>query len=143
MGLNFIKRIRQVRDLINVVIKKKDEEKSIRVEQFLHDHLYNNPKYSNSKRLNKAEYQVFSQYGEDGIIQEIFDRIGHTNKYFVEFGVENGLECNSMNLLYKQWQGLWIEGSETYSKQIAVRFKDLIDSKRLMIKNEFINAENI
>lgn len=143
MGLNFIKRIRQVRDLLNVVISQKHNEKGIQVAQFLAEHLYNNPKYTNSKRVNKAEYQVFSQNGEDGIIQEIFNRIGYTNKYFVEFGVENGLECNSMNLLYKQWKGLWIEGSPECVKEINGRFKDLISNGQLQIKNQFITAENI
>lgn len=143
MGLNFIKRIAQIRDLLNVLHKKLDDNKGITVTQFLSEHLYNNPKYSNSKRLNKHEYQVFSQNGEDGIIQEIFNRIGYTNKYFIEFGVENGLECNSTNLLYKDWKGLWIEGSDCDCKQIAERFNNLLESGRLKIKNAFINAENI
>ncbi len=143
MGLNFIKRIRQIRDQLNVIIKKKEDDKGIRVEQFLADHMYNNPKYAKSKRLNKSEYQVFSQNGEDGIIQEIFNRIGLTNKYFIEFGVEDGLECNSTNLLYKQWQGLWIEGSSAYFNSINTRFKDFIDNGQLVVKNAFIKAENI
>jgi hypothetical protein len=86
---------------------------------------------------------VFSQNGEDGIISEIFNRIGITNKYFIEFGVENGLECNSTNLLYKGWSGLWIEGSNQFSKQVTERFKDLMDAGRLNVQNEFITAENI
>ncbi len=143
MGLNFIKRIRQVRDLLNVIISEKNTEKGIQIAQFLNNNLYNNPKYSQSKRLNAAEYQVFSQNGEDGIIAEVFNRIGTTNKYFVEFGVENGLECNSTNLLYKNWQGLWIEGSSSFYADISNRFKDLIDNGRLTVKNQFINAENI
>ncbi|HEY4325644.1 MAG TPA: hypothetical protein VGN20_16735 [Mucilaginibacter sp.] len=143
MGLNFIKRITQIRNLLNAIIVKIDNDKGIKVNQFLSEHLFNNPKYNSSKRLNKHEYQVFSQNGEDGIIQEIFNRIGHTNKYFIEFGVENGLECNSTNLLYKGWSGLWIEGSSEFSKQISARFKDFIDNGHLKIQNEFINAENI
>ncbi len=143
MGLNFIKRIRQVRDLLQVVIRQKDNDKGIRVAQFLNDNLYNNPKYANSKRLNKAEYQVFSQNGEDGIIQEIFNRIGTTNKYFIEFGVENGLECNSTNLLYKQWSGLWIEGSKDHYQGIQTRFTDKLNNGQLKVKNQFITAENI
>jgi len=112
MGLNFIKRISQIRNSLNTIQKKIDDDKGFTTTQFLNEHLFNNPKYLSSKRLNKHEYQVFSQNGEDGIIQEIFDRVGYTNKYFIEFGVENGLECNSTNLLYKGWSGLWIEGSE-------------------------------
>ncbi|MGF7082439.1 hypothetical protein [Mucilaginibacter sp. UYCu711] len=143
MGLNFIKRIRQVRDLLHVVIGQKNNDKGIQVTNFLNDNLFNNPKYTNSKRLNKAEYQVFSQNGEDGIIAEIFNRIGTTNKYFIEFGVENGLECNSANLLYKQWNGLWIEGSKNHYNDINSRFKDLVDNGQLQVKNQFITAENI
>src|ERR1700710_996826 len=100
MGLNFIKRIAQIRDILNIVLKKIDDDKGIKVHQFLADNLFSNPRYTTSKRLNRHEYQVFSQNGEDGIIQEIFNRIGTTNKYFIEFGVESGLECNSLNLLY-------------------------------------------
>lgn len=143
MGLNFIKRIRQVRDLLNVVISQKNSEKGLQAARFLNEYLYNNPKYKNSKRVNTAEYQVFSQNGEDGIIAEIFNRIGITNKFFAEFGVENGLECNSTNLLYKQWKGLWIEGSKTHCADINTRFKDMITTGQLTLKNQFINAENI
>ena len=143
MGVNFIKRITQIRNILNVVVKKLDDDKGLKVHQFLADNLFNNPRYANSKRLSKHEYQVFSQNGEDGIIQEIFNRIGTTNKYFIEFGVEDGLECNSTNLLYKKWSGLWIEGSPEFSKSVSIRFKDLIQSGNLAIKNAFINAENI
>src|SRR2546428_5794570 len=41
---------------------------------------------TNAQSLNSYEYRVQSQNGEDGIISEIFNRIGHTNKFFVEFG---------------------------------------------------------
>lgn len=143
MGLNFIKRITQVRNLLNVLIAKRDTEHDMQVAAFLENHLYNNPKYKQSKRLNRHEYKVFSQYGEDGIIQEIFDRIGTTNKYFIEFGVESGMECNSTNLLYKGWQGLWIEGSADFSAQIKTSFSDLIGKGQLTLKNQFITAENI
>jgi len=57
--------------------------------------------------LNKYEYQVYSQNGEDGIIQEIFEKIGTTNKFFVEFGVESSLECNSLFLLSQGWTGVY------------------------------------
>lgn len=143
MGLNFIKRIRQVRDQLNILIDQKGFDRGLKIAQFLSEHLYNNPKYVNSKRLTQHEYRVFSQSGEDGIIAEIFNRIGTTNQYFVEFGVEDGLECNSTTLLYKQWKGLWIEGSSRFCADINRRFKDMIDSGQLIIKNKFINAENI
>ena len=129
--------------MLEVLSNKQDTERQLQVAQFLEQHLYSNPKYTQSKRLNKAEYQVFSQYGEDGIIQEIFNRIGTTNKYFIEFGVERGLESNSTNLLYKNWKGLWIEGNKQYFDQINKTFSDLIGAGTLTVKNEFITAENI
>src|SRR5262249_61727003 len=43
------------------------------------------PRHQDPKKLNRYEYKVWSQNGEDGIIAEIFRRIGTTNRYFVEF----------------------------------------------------------
>src|ERR1700749_1911475 len=77
MGLNFIKRLTQIRNSLNALSKKVDDDKGIKVQQFYHDHLFTNPKYQSPKRLGRYEYQVFSQNGEDGIIQEIFNRIGY------------------------------------------------------------------
>nr|WP_294789986.1 hypothetical protein [uncultured Mucilaginibacter sp.] len=143
MGLNFIKRIRQIRDILNIVIAQKNVDRGIQVAQFFSEHLHNNPKYANNKRLNKSEHQVFSQNGEDGIIQEIFNRIGTTNKYFVEFGVTDGLETNSLFLLYKEWKGLWIDGNSEDIKKINARFSDFIRDGKIAVKEQFITAENI
>lgn len=143
MGLNFIKRITQIRNQLHAMMSKHENDRGLQVAQFLESNLYQNPKYANSKRLNKHECQVFSQYGEDGIIQEIFNRIGTTNKYFIEFGVENGLESNTTNLLYKGWKGLWLEGSKTDYDKVNTTFSDMIGTGQLTIKNEFITAENI
>ena len=143
MGLNFIKKIKEIKLQLDELLRKNNEDRAFKVAGYLTGQLYDNPRYRDSKRLNKHEYQVFSQYGEDGIIQEIFNRIGATNKYFIEFGVENGLECNSTNLLYKDWQGLWIEGSEKMYGEINKRFSDLIAKGKLTVKNGFITAENI
>jgi len=96
MAFGFIKKLNLIKDQLSAIAQQNNEDKALKVAQFLEDNLYNHPKYKDSKRLNKHEYQSFSQYGEDGIIQEIFNRIGTTNKYFMEFGVENGLECNSL-----------------------------------------------
>ena len=42
--------------------------------------------------LNACEFKVFSQFGEDGIIQRLIRVVPITNKTFVEFGVENFAE---------------------------------------------------
>lgn len=90
--------------------------------------------------LNHFEAKTFSQNGEDGILEEIFKRIGTTNKFFIEFGIEDGSENNCRHLLVnKSWQGLWIEGSPDHVKKATDSFKDY----PVQIQNEFITMENI
>lgn len=115
----------------------------LQLETYLQEYLYNHPRYQQPKKLNLSEFKVFSQAGEDGIISEIFNRIGTTNQFFVEFGVGNGLENNTAYLLIKGWQGFWIEGSENYCKRIKQSFVDLLASGQLRLKNTFVSAENI
>ena len=68
--------------------------------------------------LNAAFYSgtardasVFSQVGEDGIIQAAFQCMGTTSKYFVEFGVEDGSQCSTRLLRERHgWTGRWVSG---------------------------------
>ena len=55
---------------------------------------------------------VTSQFGEDGIIEEIFKRIGTENKFCVEFGAWDGKWLsNTWDLWHnKEWSALLIEG---------------------------------
>src|SRR5882762_2471189 len=100
-------------------------------------------RYSDPLRLERFGSKIYSQYDEDGIIQEIFRRIGTTNKLFIEFGVETGIENNSLKLLLEGWRGLWIEGSKTYVKQIRHKFADVIQDGRLRIVHSFVDRDNI
>ncbi|WP_455145959.1 FkbM family methyltransferase [Brachyspira pilosicoli] len=110
--------------------------------QFVND-LLKDKRYEDKKRLERFGYKVYSQNDEDGIINEIFNRIGTTNKFFVEFGVQTGLECNSHYLLFNGWNGVFIEGSEYYYNMIIDKFRKPIEEKRLEVLNRFIDAENI
>jgi len=113
------------------------------INDYLERYLYGHEKYTDPKKLNRYERQAYSQNGEDGIIEEIFKRVGTTNKFFVEFGVGNGLENNTAYLLTKDWQGCWIEGSVDYVNNIKNTFNFLIAEKKLTIANTIITAENI
>ena len=63
--------------------------------------------------LSPYELKVFSQNGEDGVLIEIFNRIGTTNRYFVEFGIQDGTEGNAVLLAEVfGWSGLFIEADE-------------------------------
>jgi hypothetical protein len=113
------------------------------VDDYLQKYLYNNEKYANSKRLNRYEFSAFSQNGEDGIIEEIFNRIGVTDRFFVEFGSSDGIETNSTYLLYKGWQGVWFDGSDRNINHIKDACVHAIASGRLQALCRFITAENI
>jgi hypothetical protein len=109
---------------------------------FLDNHLFNNVKYNSTKRITHYHKSVFTQNGEDGIIEEIFNRIGTTNKFFVEFGV-HGVKNNSTLLLVKGWKGLWIGGDKLAKKYISDNFSESIRSRQLIFLNDWITRENI
>ena len=100
-------------------------------------------RYKNKLYLDGFGYKVFSQNDEDGIINEIFNRIGTTNKNFIEFGVQDGIECNSHLLLDTGWNGLWIDGNAEDCEKINSYFKTSIENKELTILNKFITKDNI
>ena len=118
---------------------------SISMSEFMH----NDQKYENRKKiddplyLDKFGYKVYSQNDEDGIIQEIFKRIGTTNKIFIEFGVNDGLESNCHFLLFNGWEGLWIEGCEENFNRLKNNFSKPLSKKQLTAINAFITVDNI
>lgn len=93
-------------------------------------------------RLSDAEFKVFSQWGEDGIIQYLISRIPIPNKIFIEFGVENYRESNTRFLLVNNnWSGLVLDGSAQKVEQI--RSMPLYWRHDLEAKCAFVTAENI
>lgn len=95
------------------------------------------------RRLERFGSKVYSQSDEDGILREIYRRIGTTNRVFVEFGAETGEENNSRLLLETGWKGLWIEGMEDYSESIRARYAREIIIGQLTFTESFVTAENI
>ena len=62
--------------------------------------------------IQDAEFRVFSQWGEDGIIQYLINKLPIKNKVFIEFGVEDYTEANTRFLLENDnWSGLVMDGS--------------------------------
>jgi hypothetical protein len=116
---------------------------SITVRRTRYEELKKERLITSSKILSGYGYKVFSQSDEDGIIKAIFNRIGTENKIFVEFGVGDGLENNTVALLYEGWSGLWIEGSADLCGKINIGFESAIKSKQLKILNSFVTPENI
>jgi hypothetical protein len=105
--------------------------------------LLSDPRYDNEMRLERHGFKMYSQNDEDGIIQEIFHRIGLRSRTFVEFGVGNGLENNTLKLLVEGWRGLWIDGSKRSVWEINSKFRDVIANGRLHVKCAFITRDNV
>lgn len=96
----------------------------------------------NSRNLLKSQFKVFSQWGEDGLIQFLISNINFCNNKFIEFGVEDYYECNTRFLLSNnKWSGLVIDAD---SKCIEKIKKDKIYwSSNLKAVNKFITKDNI
>ncbi|MBF02749.1 MAG: hypothetical protein CMP76_05585 [Flavobacterium sp.] len=92
--------------------------------------------------LDEVEFQVFSQRGEDGIIQYIINKIEIPNPVFIEFGVETYVESNTRFLLMNNnWSGLVIDGSK---KNINFIKNDFIYWKyNVTAVESFITKDNI
>ncbi|MBW3660362.1 MAG: hypothetical protein KY397_01850 [Gemmatimonadetes bacterium] len=99
------------------------------------------PRYGEAGRLNRYGFQVNSQNGEDGIIHEIFQRIGESSRVFVEIGVGDGLENNTAFLLSQGWNGFWIDGSDSFLETVKEYATD--ESKGLTFSVSFVDKENI
>ncbi|MFV0600058.1 MAG: hypothetical protein ACK5M0_10120 [Bacteroidales bacterium] len=95
-----------------------------------------------SSNINDFEFKIFSQRGEDGIIQYLIKNIYIKNKSFIEFGVENYMESNTRFLLMNDnWSGFVIEGSE--SAMNYLRRREWFWAYDLKNKTAFIDKDNI
>jgi hypothetical protein len=98
-------------------------------------------RYQDSQRLLRYQSQICSQNGEDGIIHEIFCRVGTTNRMFAEVGVGTGSENNTAFLLSQGWNGFWIDGTDTFLKALANRVDLLNGCLKWMVSH--VSGENI
>ena len=75
--------------------------------------------------LRAFERRVYSQNGEDGILQELLRRVGTCTRFFVEIGVESGAECNCARLVLDEgWQGLFVEADSAQFAGLARRYAE-------------------
>ena len=65
------------------------------------------------KNIKDYEFKIFSQFGDDGIIQYLIKNLDIKNKTFIEFGVEDYMESNTRFLMMNDnWSGFIIDGSK-------------------------------
>lgn len=96
-------------------------------------------------RLEHCGRKIYSQNDEDGILEEIFRRIGITQDsgHFVEFGAADGLENNTLYLLHRGFRGLWIESSDPHVQAIRNLFGGPLAENRLKVAQAVVTAENV
>ena len=92
--------------------------------------------------LRESEFKVFSQWGEDGIIQYLLGKVPIENTTFVEFGVESYEEANTRFLLQNDnWRGLIIDGGTRHKR--FVRAAGLEWRHDVTALSAFVTRENI
>ncbi len=92
--------------------------------------------------LSDLEFQIFSQFGDDGIIQYLTKNIECSYKTFIEFGVEDFSESNTRFLLQKDnWSGLVLDGSLSNINRLKKR--NIYWKHDLEARAEFITKDNI
>ncbi len=96
--------------------------------------------------LNDAEFKVFSQFGEDGIIDWIVERaqIPSYLRTFVEFGVESYAESNTRFLLQnRNWRGCVLDGDPANIELLHRKDSQLFWRHNLVAVPAFVSRENI
>lgn len=98
------------------------------------------------KKLADFGYSRYSQYGEDGIIEKIFEIIGTTSKVCVELGAWDGFHLsNTANLWTRAWKGVLIEYDDAKFEQLTknVRGYDCLCIKALVERSGWRSLEAI
>jgi hypothetical protein len=95
-------------------------------------------------RLRDAEFRVFSQFGEDGILQYLVDKVPIENETFVEFGVQDYRESNTRFLVCNNnWRGLILDGDDAhvaFLRSSPLGWRHTIDARSVFITRENINS---
>jgi hypothetical protein len=94
--------------------------------------------------IQQAEYKVYSQFGDDGIIQYLVKNTKVKNKIFIEFGVENYLEANTRFLLINDnWTGLVMDSNRNnieFIKKDNIYWKYDLTARQAFITRDNINS---
>jgi hypothetical protein len=94
------------------------------------------------RALRDTEFQVFSQWGDDGIIQYLIAQVPNLSQTFIEFGVQDYRESNTRFLLMNDnWAGLVMDGSEDFVAHI--QSEDIYWRHDLTAVAAFLTRENI
>lgn len=95
-------------------------------------------------KLSDTEFKIFSQWGDDGIIQYLIAALDPLPNIFIEFGVADYWEANTRFLLLNNnWSGLVMDGSAENIKRIkndAIHWMYDLTARRCFVTRENINS---
>ncbi|MEO6327857.1 MAG: hypothetical protein ABIO55_02945 [Ginsengibacter sp.] len=95
------------------------------------------------ENIKNAEFKVFSQWGDDGIIQFLVNYLDIREKTFIEFGVEDYRESNTRFLLMNNnWKGFVMDGSGDFINNIIASeyyWKYELTAQALFVDQDNIN----
>jgi hypothetical protein len=138
--LPLLNEVRQIRQEVRELRAELRQERTARTIQLLDFELSRHPRYGDPRRLLAHRFQVNSQNGEDGMIREIFRRIGTTDRVFAEVGIGDGRENNTAFLLAQDWTGFWIDGDNAFLKKVEQLPKGCLQSRVSFVTRENIAA---
>jgi len=94
--------------------------------------------------VGSVEFRVFSQFGEDGIIQHLLRHADIQRDFFVEIGVEDYRESNTRFLLqHNNWEGVIIDSGDahvTFLERSMLRWRHSVDPVTAFVEPDGVNA---
>ncbi len=86
------------------------------------------------------QYNKYSQRGDDGIINKIFEQLHIVKGYFIEFGAVDGIKFSNCRVLFeKGWSGCYIESDKESYEKLKENYKD---EKNILCLNYQITPNN-
>lgn len=134
--------IRAIRKIMSILFSRNEDRDFFKLNFGQIKLIEMKKKYKENLPINSYEFQSFSQFGEDGIIQYLINNIDIKKNFFFEFGVENYKEANTRFLLENNnWSGAIIDSNENFIN--LIKSYDCYWKYDLKVKKSFITAENI
>jgi hypothetical protein len=97
-----------------------------------------------AEEVERAEFRVFSQFGEDGIVQFLVQRVPVESRTFVEIGVEDYSESNTRFLLVNDaWRGLIVDSGSAHRRflhESRLSWRTTIDAVTAFVDRDNVDA---
>lgn len=133
--------LRKARGLLSLADRSREDRDELKLllGTLLADSIIRKQGYAS---LAELEFKVFSQFGDDGIIQYLTRNLEMRHRTFVEFGVEDYMESNTRFLLQKDnWSGFVMDGSRECIDRL--RSAPFFWKHDLTAEAVFVTRENI